>query len=321
MTSNTPTRSPWGEHSPAAAPPDLAGGHPGRAGILGPWPVHALESSAPQAPSARSRSSSSPSAGTTCAHSRRHGRPGRGFRSATREIVVEEATPAALSAGDVDLFLFSVGTEASRKLVPIASAAGAICIDKSSAYRLVDGYPLVVPEVNAHRALEALERDRIVANPNCCTIPLTCVLKPLHDVVPTPARSRRDLPVRIRRRSAADGAAPVRDAGRAQRGDGLGLGRRRVRRGVEAAGRDAQDPGAARPRDQRDVRSGSRARRALGGDLGRVRRAALASGCDSDPERSAECPRAAAARGARRRRMPPAGTRCWSAGSAATRAR
>ena len=56
--------------------------------------------------------------------------------------------------------------------------------DKSSAYRLVDGYPLVVPEVNAARALEALERDRIVANPNCCTIPLTCVLKPLHDVVP-----------------------------------------------------------------------------------------------------------------------------------------
>ena len=96
-------------------------------------------------------------------------------------IDVEEATPAALSAGDIDLFLFSVGTDASCELVPIASAAGAICIDKSSAYRLVDGYPLVVPEVNAGRALEALERDRIVANPNCCTIPLTCVLKPLHD--------------------------------------------------------------------------------------------------------------------------------------------
>lgn len=100
------------------------------------------------------------------------------------EVVVEEATPEALSSGDVDLFLFSVGTGASRQLVPIASAAGAICIDKSSAYRLVDGYPLVVPEVNGGRALEALERDRIVANPNCCTIPLTCVLKPLHDAVP-----------------------------------------------------------------------------------------------------------------------------------------
>jgi len=96
-------------------------------------------------------------------------------------IVVEEATPEALGAGDVDLFLFSVGTSASRELVPVASAAGAVCIDKSSAYRLVDGYPLVVPEVNGNRALEALGRDRIVANPNCCTIPLTCVLKPLHE--------------------------------------------------------------------------------------------------------------------------------------------
>jgi aspartate-semialdehyde dehydrogenase len=94
---------------------------------------------------------------------------------------VEEATTEALGAGDVDLFLFSVGTSASRQLVPVASAAGAVCIDKSSAYRLVDGYPLVVPEVNGDRALEALGRDRIVANPNCCTIPLTCVLNPLHE--------------------------------------------------------------------------------------------------------------------------------------------
>jgi aspartate-semialdehyde dehydrogenase len=97
------------------------------------------------------------------------------------ELVVEAATPETLSARDVDLFLFSVGTSASRDLVPVASASGAICVDKSSAYRLVDGYPLVVPEVNGRRAIEALDRDRIVANPNCCTIPLTCVLKPLHD--------------------------------------------------------------------------------------------------------------------------------------------
>ena len=96
-------------------------------------------------------------------------------------LVVEEATPEALGAGDVDLFLFSVGTSASRELVPVAAGAGALCVDKSSAYRLVDGYPLVVPEVNGRRALEALERDGIVANPNCCTIPLTCILKPLHD--------------------------------------------------------------------------------------------------------------------------------------------
>jgi aspartate-semialdehyde dehydrogenase len=106
---------------------------------------------------------------------------GARVRFGEAELVVEEATAEALGAGDVDLFLFSVGTSASRDLVPVASAAGAVCVDKSSAYRLVDGYPLVVPEVNGRRALEALERDRIVANPNCCAIPLTCVLRPLHE--------------------------------------------------------------------------------------------------------------------------------------------
>ena len=74
--------------------------------------------------------------------------------------------------------LFSVGTSASRELVPHAVSGGAAAVDKSSAYRLTPGIPLVVPEVNGERALE---HDGIVANPNCCTIPLTCVLKPLHD--------------------------------------------------------------------------------------------------------------------------------------------
>src|SRR5207249_7565818 len=86
--------------------------------------------------------------------------------------------PEALSHGDLDLCFFSVGTDASRELVPHAVAGGAVCVDKSSAYRLADGVPLVVPEVNGERALE---HDGILANPNCCTIPLTCVLKPLHE--------------------------------------------------------------------------------------------------------------------------------------------
>ena len=54
-------------------------------------------------------------------------------------------------------------------------------MDKSSAYRLADGYPLVVPEVNGDRARDAIATTRVVANPNCSTIPLSCVLKPLHD--------------------------------------------------------------------------------------------------------------------------------------------
>jgi aspartate-semialdehyde dehydrogenase len=92
--------------------------------------------------------------------------------------VVEEATPEALAGGDVDIALFSVGTEASRELVPHAVRGGAVAIDKSSAYRLEPGIPLVVPEVNGDRIAE---HEGILANPNCCTIPLACVLKPLHD--------------------------------------------------------------------------------------------------------------------------------------------
>ena len=91
---------------------------------------------------------------------------------------VEEATAEALGAGDLDVCLFSVGTALSRELVPVAAAAGALCIDKSAAFRLTEGIPLVVPEVNGHRALE---HDGIVANPNCCTIPLTMTLAPLHE--------------------------------------------------------------------------------------------------------------------------------------------
>jgi aspartate-semialdehyde dehydrogenase len=126
----------------------------------------------------------------------------RGFassRSAGKrlgDLVVEEATPEALSAGGLDLCLFSCGTATSRELVPHAVRGGALCVDKSSAYRLADGVPLVVPEVNGARALE---HDGIVANPNCSTIPLTCVLKPLHDA----AGLRR---IRVATYQAASGA-------------------------------------------------------------------------------------------------------------------
>ncbi|MDX6426818.1 MAG: aspartate-semialdehyde dehydrogenase [Gaiellaceae bacterium] len=102
-------------------------------------------------------------------------------RSAGKQLgewTIEEATPDALSRGDVDVFLFSVGTSASRELVPHAVRGGAVAVDKSSAYRLEPGIPLVVPEVNGGRALE---HDGILANPNCCAIPLTVALKPLHD--------------------------------------------------------------------------------------------------------------------------------------------
>jgi aspartate-semialdehyde dehydrogenase len=93
------------------------------------------------------------------------------------ELLVEEATPETLGAGDLDLLFFSVGTDASRELVPHAVAGGTVCIDKSDAFRLADGVPLVVAGVND----AALDHDEIVANPNCSAIQLSCVLKPLHE--------------------------------------------------------------------------------------------------------------------------------------------
>ena len=108
-------------------------------------------------------------------------RPFASWRSAgglLGELEVEEATAHSLGAGDLDVCFFSIGTSVSQELVPVAAAAGAVCIDKSSAYRLQQGVPLVVPEVNGERALE---HTGIIANPNCCTIPLTMTLAPLHN--------------------------------------------------------------------------------------------------------------------------------------------
>jgi aspartate-semialdehyde dehydrogenase len=94
-----------------------------------------------------------------------------------RELLVEEATPDVLASGDFDLCFFSVGTAASRELVSHAVRGGAVAIDKSDAYRLTEGVPLVVVGVND----EALDGDPIVANPNCSALQLSCALKPLDD--------------------------------------------------------------------------------------------------------------------------------------------
>jgi aspartate-semialdehyde dehydrogenase len=94
-------------------------------------------------------------------------------------IRVLEATPEAFH--DLDVVLFSAGGRASRELAPAAVAAGAVVIDNSSAWRLDPGVPLVVAEVNP----DALNDHRgIVANPNCCAIPLTVVLKPVSQLSP-----------------------------------------------------------------------------------------------------------------------------------------
>jgi aspartate-semialdehyde dehydrogenase len=100
---------------------------------------------------------------------------GRSVPYGTRALLVEEATPEAIAAGGLDLVFFSVGTQASRELVPHAVQGGAVVIDKSDAYRLQDGIPLVVAGVNDR----VLNGNEIVANPNCSAMQLTCALEPL----------------------------------------------------------------------------------------------------------------------------------------------
>lgn len=97
-----------------------------------------------------------------------------------------QGEPVAVRAVDdaafrgVDVALFSAGADRSREWARRAVGSGATVIDNSSAWRMDEQVPLVVPEVN----VEAL-RDRplgIVANPNCSTIQLVVALKALHDV-------------------------------------------------------------------------------------------------------------------------------------------
>lgn len=82
----------------------------------------------------------------------------------------------------VDIALFSAGATASREWAAVAAEEGAVVIDNSSAFRMDPEIPLVVPEVNP----EAIFRkdgtpEIIIANPNCSTIQMVVVLKPLHD--------------------------------------------------------------------------------------------------------------------------------------------
>jgi len=79
-----------------------------------------------------------------------------------------------------DFALFCAGAQVSREYVPRAVAAGCLVIDNTSEFRYQEDVPLVVPEVNLH-ALEGLGTRGIVANPNCCTIQMVLVLKPLYD--------------------------------------------------------------------------------------------------------------------------------------------
>jgi aspartate-semialdehyde dehydrogenase len=89
---------------------------------------------------------------------------------------VQEVGPGAFKG--VEIALFSAGSAQSREYAPLAVKAGAIVVDKSSAFRMDPHVPLVVPEINAH----AVRGHRgIVSCPNCTSIVTVMPLKPLHD--------------------------------------------------------------------------------------------------------------------------------------------
>lgn len=105
-------------------------------------------------------------------------------RSAGKEVIfrgvtyiIEELTESSFEG--VDIAFFSAGGNLSEKFAPIAAAAGAIVIDNSSAFRMDDEVPLVVPEINPE-ALKNIPKG-IVANPNCTTIISLMALFPLHE--------------------------------------------------------------------------------------------------------------------------------------------
>lgn len=97
-----------------------------------------------------------------------------------REIPVYQLREAAAedAFGRADVMIFAADAETSRAYTPLALQRGAIVVDNSSAFRLDDDVPLVVPEVNG-ALLEGRQVPRIVANPNCSTILLLVALEPL----------------------------------------------------------------------------------------------------------------------------------------------
>ena len=93
------------------------------------------------------------------------------------EYTIEELSSNSFNK-EIDIALFSAGSSISHKYAPIAVSKGIVVIDNSSAFRMEEGIPLVVPEVNPE---DIKKHNGIIANPNCSTIQAVVVLKPLHD--------------------------------------------------------------------------------------------------------------------------------------------
>ena len=95
------------------------------------------------------------------------------------ELTVQEMTPESFEG--VDIALFSAGASVSKEMREAVTAAGAVMIDNSSAFRMDEDVPLVVPEVNPQ---DVAWHSGVIANPNCSTIQMVVALKPLYDLSP-----------------------------------------------------------------------------------------------------------------------------------------
>ncbi|MHB1340960.1 MAG: aspartate-semialdehyde dehydrogenase [Coriobacteriia bacterium] len=104
---------------------------------------------------------------------------GKNVPFAGGDLVVREMTPGSFAG--VDIALFSAGAGVSRQFRDAVTGAGAVMIDNSSAFRMDEDVPLVVPEVNPG---DVASHPGVIANPNCSTIQMVVALKPLADLAP-----------------------------------------------------------------------------------------------------------------------------------------
>ena len=100
---------------------------------------------------------------------------GKKIPFAGEEIIIEEATRKLFSESDI--VFFAAGGGISKTLAPVAAEEGALVIDKSSAWRMDPGVPLIIPEINP----EDIRSHRgIISSPNCSTIVMLMAIAPLH---------------------------------------------------------------------------------------------------------------------------------------------
>jgi len=97
-----------------------------------------------------------------------------------QEIDIIELTEDIFAREEIEIALFSAGGSVSAKFAPDAVKAGAVVIDNTSHFRMMDDVPLVVPEVNPED-IAKWKQTGVIANPNCSTIQMVQTLKPLDD--------------------------------------------------------------------------------------------------------------------------------------------